>query len=367
MTKFVKLYRDADANSGGGLPPSLADLENTNGMTNLQDVPPSEAPAPDPVEGVNPDGSLEEGYTKDLDGNVIKETTVEEEPSEDDPPASTDLDPSDFWTEVDTITGKPVEVDYGDTDPLSPEGVALRESVVRDSAVQDFDEYMRETYPRAYAYFLHVQNGGADEQFFAEPTLGIIDRDSFEQDPDIQAAWLMRDFQRKGVPEEIAQASIDKYIKDSVLQEKALKLYVEQEANDRAKLKYLEEEDKNNRLSFQNNVSQLSNNIAKAIKTEMKLLVPDAKQAEFQQSVIDKIQHDGQRFYIVQELGDNLNTVLDSMYLQFVKGDLNSIIEKRAQTKAVQRLGAKIAADKRTQSGGEPNTQKTKYVSLGEI
>ena len=365
MTKFVRLYRDADATPGGGLPPSLADLENT-GIPNLQDTPPAEPPADPPVpeEGLDADGNLLEGYTKDAEGKVVKETE-EEEPKGDDEP--TDVNPDDFWKEVDTITGKPVTVDYGDTDPLSPEGVAVRETAVRNAAVADFDEYMRESYPRAYAYFLHVQNGGADEQFFSEPSPGLVDRETFEQDPDMQASWLMRDFQKKGVPEDIAQATIDKYIKDSVLQEKALKVYTEQEANDRARLKSLEEEDKANRQNFQNNVNQVSANIAKAIKTDMKLLVPEAKQAEFQQSIIDKLQHDGKKFYIVQELGENLNTVLDSMYLQFVKGDLTSIIEKRAQTKAVQRLGQRVAADKKAQSGSEPSTTPSKYVPLGDI
>ena len=78
-------------------------------------------------------------------------------------------------------------------------------------------------------------------------------------------------------------------------------------------------------------------------------------------------QHDGQKFYFVQEVGDNLNTALDALYLQYMKGDLNSIVEKRAQAKAVQRLGQKIKADKSKTSGGGNDRNSKGYVTLGEI
>jgi hypothetical protein len=371
---FVRITREAGAaSSGGALPPSLADLDNETGTKSLPDLskvppadPPADPPPPaEPVEGLNEDGTLQEGYEKAEDGTIKK--TEAAPPA--DPPADDEgqLSPEDFWKQVEAITGNELQVDYGDTDPLSPEGVAMRENVLKDAAVNDFDQYMKTTYPRAYAYFLHVQAGKGDEEFFQEPSNGLVNREEFEQDPDIQAQWILRDLRIKGIPDDLAQATVDKYIKENSLKDKAVKLYTEQEASDLRKLQAIQEQDKREKAQFQSTVDSLSTTVEKTIKSEMKLLVPETKQVEFKEFIMSKLQHDGQNFFFVQPVGQDLNTVLDSLYLQFTKGDLTAIVEKRAQTKAVQRLGAKVAQDKKTAGSGPAGNSTPKYIPLGDI
>ena len=370
--KFVKLYREPGSPSSGGgepLPPSLADIDNNaepakvDPPTNLANL--TQDPPPEPAEGLDADGNLLEGYEELEDGTIQK---VETDPAPIDPiDPDEPIDSTEFWTNVDNLTGKPVEVEYGDVDPLSPEGVAMRESVVRDSAVKEFDEYIKDQYPRAYSYFLHVQGGGSDEEFFTEPSQGLVDRDTFESDPDIQANWILNDFYRKGVPEEVAQATIDNYIKNNQLRERALKVYNEQETFDKQRLAQMEEQDRVTRESFQSNVNNLSSVLDKTIKNDMKVVVPESKQADFKKFVMDKVQHDGQKFFFVQEVGSDVNTAMDALYLQYVKGDLNSIIEKRAQSKAVQRLGQRIKSDRSKSSGSGDDRSSKGYVTLGEI
>lgn len=368
ITKFVRLYRDADPDSGGGLPPSLEEIDvlKTDPPSLDPDTPPKQddPPADEPVEGLDADGNLLEGYKFAEDGKTP--VKVDDKPA--DEPDDDDLvTPEDFWNQVETITGNKVEVDYGDTDPLSPEGVAIRERVIQETAQKNFDQYIRETYPRAYAYFLHVQEGLPDEEFFSEPAPGLVSRDQFEQDPDIQSNWLMKDFLRKGIPEDIAQATIDKYIKDNQLKDKAMKLYEEQDKLDRARLKAIDEKQKQDQKEFEASLHAVTTNIAASIKNEMKLLVPEVKQKEFQEFVINSIRHDGEKFFVVHELGDKLSTTLDSLYLQFMKGDLNTLVEKRAQTKAVQRLGQRVAADKKNSSSAPPDQGGKKFISLADI
>ena len=46
---------------------------------------------------------------------------------------------------------------------------------------------------------------------------------------------------RKGIPEDVAQATVDSYIKNNQLKERALKVYNEQEAIDKQRLAQMEE------------------------------------------------------------------------------------------------------------------------------
>jgi hypothetical protein len=363
---LIRLMRNADGSSAGGgqLPPSLSDLDNPT-PPNLGENPPAGDPPPEPIEGVDADGNLLEGYERLEDGTVQKvEPPAGDDDDDDD---LNEVDPAEFWKSVDTLTGKPVAVEYGDVDPLSPEGVAMRESAVREVAVEEFDEYMRVTYPRAYAYFLHTQNGGSDEEFFDTPAQGMVDRAKFESDPDIQAHWITTDLVNRGVPAEVAKATVDSYIKSNSLKEKALEVYQATDASNRARLAEMEETNKKAQQVYTQSVQALNESITKTIKSDMKLVVPEAKQREFQQFVLDRVQHDGKKFFFVQEVGQDLNTALDALYLQYVKGDLKSLVEKRAQTKAVHRLGQRIKADA-TQTRGSASSSGSKgYIPLSQI
>ena len=72
----------------------------------------------------------------------------------------------DVYKQVDELNGFSPEVDYGTADPKSAEGIAKRESSIVEAALKDYDDELKEKFPRAYQYFLHVQNGGKDDDFF---------------------------------------------------------------------------------------------------------------------------------------------------------------------------------------------------------
>lgn len=375
--KFLRLYRDADPGSGGGLPPSLADLDDPAknpppavppatppDPANPTGLPPADPPPADPpetpVEGLDEKGELLPGYEKLEDGTIAKIA----DPNE--PPAGDPVDEVDFWKQVDELSGDPIEVDFGDVDPMSAEGVVIRDRVLREKTVNEFDESLRQTYPRAYAYFLHTQAGGSDEEFFNTPAPSIPARDVFEQDLDIQASWIKRDLVNKGVDPDVAEATVDKYVKNNQLTDKALQLYDKQIESDQARLKQLEDKSKVQREAYNKNLDSLTTSIATTIVDGMNFRVPDAQRSAFNKYVLDQVQYDGEKFVIVQDTKD-LPQVLNAMYLQFVKGDLKGLIERGAQTKAVQRLGQKVKADAAKSSGGSTHTQGAKALTLGEI
>lgn len=361
MTKFVKLYRDAGAASTGGeLPPSIADLSN---------------PDTDPVEGLDAEGNVLDGYEKLEDGTVRKIESTEgnnggdegeggEEEEEDD-----DISPEDFFKEVEAKTNYAVQVDYQGVDPLSPEGVALREVAIVQQAELSYDEHIRRTMPRAYAYMLHVKNGGSDEEFFAVKTTPLADKETFSNDLDAQRSFVVSDLISKGVPDEIAKLTADKYIKDNTLTTKALELYEVKKQEEDKLLQDQIKKDAQRKTQFQQEVQSLTASIQKGIENEIKLVVPADKKKEFYNFVIENLEHDGENFYLAQKLDPTkLDAgMLEALYLQFVKGDVSALIKREGKKQTLQRLGQRVKTDKATKTSSGDAGKQTNYIPLSKI
>lgn len=393
--KFTRLQYDSGAaSSGGGTPsgfgPSFADLDNPDYKSPEPIIPEGGGTQAGKVEGLKEDGTLEEGYElKDgkpvkVEDNKTKIEGLKEDGTLEDgyeraddgtiqkigekTKESEETEEGDFWEAVEAITGRKIEVDYGDIEATSPEGVALRENALVEQAEKDMESFYKSSNPRAYAYYLHTLAGGTDEEFFGTlpPVLPV--RSEFEENIDAQSSLLRQDLISKGVPEDIAQATIDKYIKDNVLTEKALKLYDDYHKAEKAEIAKLEKEENDRQKAYQTQVNNLNNTINSVIEKEMSIIVPATKQAEFIKFVKDQVRHDAGQFFFVQTVEkESLPKVLESLYYQFVKGDLKSMIAKAAKTKTVQHLKLNADKDNKKSSGAQLNTDTPKYVTFGEI
>lgn len=314
-----------------------------------------------PVEGLNEDGSLQDGYEKDEDGNVVKIEVVED----------TTEEASSFYEAVHAITGRPIEVDYGTVDPISPEGVALRERHVRDAAIEEWDKNLRENNPRAYAYFLHTESGKPDEEFFEQKSFSIPDVTKLETSTDLQSELVKKALVAKGVPEEAAQLTVESYIKANTLKEKALSIQKEYQDASVEQLKKLEQEQARHREEFNVQVKSVLDMVDNSIVSgNLRFVVPEAKQAEFTTFVKDRIQYnqDG-NFYFTQVITPkDIKGQLESLFVQFNGGNLKDIVEKQATKLVAQRLRSTIQRDRATQSSGSEQVKtENKYIPLGDI
>ena len=374
--KFLTLYREAGAASTGGQAgPSLADLDNPDfGKPPAGDPPPpdltdpskGDPPAGDPsniipTEGLDAEGNLLEGWEQAADGTIKKIDSIDDNPDE--------LSPEDFYAEVHAKTNFEVDVDYQGVDPLSSEGVALREVALVSKAEQDYDEYIRTTMPRAYAYMLHTKNGGTDEEFFAVKQIPLADKETFATDVEAQRQFLIRDLIAKDVPEEVAKLTVDQYVKTNTLTEKAMNLYEKKKQEENQVLQAQINKDKALKQDFENSVATLTGVISQGIEKEMRLVIPNDKKKAFNEFVLDNIQHDGKDFFLAQKLNPKEITpgFLEALYLQFVKGDVSALIKREAKTQTVQRLGQRLSKDKHTSSSGNPNDKSNTFVPLGQL
>ena len=376
--RLLHMYKDADAGSGGGgaptPQPSLADIADPN----FKPVEPAKPIIPEggnpPVEGLDADGNILAGYEQKADGTVgkIKDGNIMEgyerladgtvqkvgasSEEGDDNPGTEEAEV--FWNAVNALTGRQVDIDYGDVDPISPEGVALRENALVESTEKAFDQHLREFNPRAYAYFLHTQAGGTDDTFFGVGQPTIPAREDFESNADAQTSLLKQDYLSKGIPEEVAQATIDKFIKDNVLGEKALKLYDQYHEEDERQIKLMEDQAVKREQEFKQQVVNFEKSIADAISSRVNLVIPEAKKQAFSEFIKANTRHaDGEFFFVQPIKQESLDKQVEALYFQFVKGDLNSLIAKKAKEQTVQRLRTKLEKDKiKTNTVGEaPN------------
>jgi hypothetical protein len=370
-----RLLREPNPSGTGGVP-TLSDLTDPN-YTPPTPPPSNETPAepatPDPVtpvEGLDEKGNLLENYELNADGVPTKkeETATNEEVTDD---AEDDFveDSSDFWKAVENITGIELEIEYpAGVDPLSPEGVALREQTLASSAVDNYDNHLKETHPRAYAFFLHLQNGGTEEDFFEQKSPTLPTRTEFINNLDIQAETVKNSLVLKGVPPTVAQATVDMYLKDNVLSDEAIKIFDQYEEAQKRQIAEAEQINSENLRRQKENERALVQTVQEGITKEMNFVIPQAKVNDFTNFVYDNIRQDNGDYYLVQPIKkESIKNTLEALYLQYVKGDINSLVERQAKNKAVQRLRLNMEKDSRTKAGSEGIGSSKKNLTLGDI
>lgn len=370
-------YAPVGNEAGGGTEKqlSLSDLDELENNPAIVGNDGAEPPAkPEEVEGLNEDGSLQEGYIKNDAGEIVKATALEDKSEDGDEGDgdSGDEDETDalkFYEQVDQITGEPVEIDFGTIDPLSPEGVALRDRVIREDAARKFEDYLKTSDPHGYAYMLHRRAGGSDKDFKKEDAYALPDEQEFDDNADMQVNILKRDLLDKGVPTEVVDATVAKYIKDNMLHEKSKIAYTNRKKAQEEQMEKIENAHREKERKMAEAVNAITTNIAKEISEDgLDFIIPETKKAGFNQFVKNNLRLDDGKFYVVTELGDNIKEVLGAQYFQFVKGDLKNLIKREAKKQTVQKLRMAINKDNNAGiKGGSGPNRSNEYISLGSL
>lgn len=318
-----------------------------------------------PVEGLNDDGTIQEGYQKNADGTITK---VEDGASNDDDIPEDDSEA--FFAEVAKITGEEVVVDFGGVDPLTPEGVAIRDKVIRDQAAEAFEAYLKQSDPRAYAYMLHRDAGGDDESFFAQKESVLPDETEFKSDIEAQKAIIKQDLINKGIEPDIADAQVTKYIKDNTLTEKATAAYNARKTAQANQLAEIEKANKAEQDQLNAAINTITTSIAKSINEgAVRFVIPETQKASFNNYVKNNLRYDEGKFYLTREVNpENVKEVLEGQFFEFMKGDLSAIVARQAKTQTTHRLRTtvqKAAATKVKDAGGTGSSDG--FVPLGNI
>jgi len=384
MNRLFRLFRSLDADqSGFGL--SLQDIEdddevaaditNEKPLASIEDVnagdslddPDTDKPKP-PTPEAPKNEKPKDGADKDKEE---EETTddADKDATEGDVPVE-DEDAEKFFAEVAALRGDELDVEYGDVDPMSPEGIVLRDAAVEANAVIQFEATLKAKYPDSYAYFLHTQAGGSREEFFGSgKRVDILPtEEEISASQQIQETMVLEDLKAKGTSDKHAALIIKAAKEDDELEELAKEaLKSKKAAND----KYFQEIEAETAKAIAKqkeailDMSKYVDNVVKEGKIG-KLTIPASDQAAFANEFKKNIQISGNDFvYVVKVTNDNIQELFEKEFFGFKKGNLKDLVAVEAKTQNVLRL--KRTLPKNTVPKTSPSKAKDNSDTLGGV
>jgi len=369
---FLQIYRrqlSPEPAEGGNNLPTLEDLDEEDDST--PPAPPAPpAPPKDPEE--------EEDEDK-------QDPPAPPAPPKEDPPAppappkkegeddqTPEDETEDFWGEVDKLRGgDPLEVDYGDIDPISPEGALLRENALVDRAITSWEAELQEKFPEAYAFLDHMVSGGTKEEFFetAKTLVTLPTEEQLENDPQIQEQIVQRNMTRKGMSEKVITSTIKALKTEDALEEASKDALKEEGQWEKDQLKVVAEKAEQANQQRAQSIQQINKYVDDVVATGEvgNLILPEADRKPFAQHLKSTIRLDGNKWVAVTELNnENVQDFLKKEFFGFKKGNLKSLVERQARTENTLRLKATIK-DKSGKSKGNDGGDTGSFIPLGEI
>lgn len=325
---------------------SLNELIDQNGQT----TPPVDPPTPpvppvDPPDPTkNPDGTIktpeqlaEEKRLADEAAAAAGQTGDDDTNQDDNPDNDQEVTVEQFFTQVDALRGDDLSkhIDYGQVDPMSPEGFMIREDFIANQARLQLEEDIKNTDPRAYAYLLHRQNGGTDEDFFKVKSFVLPALDQVKESVDLQRNVLSEAYRAKGIPEKQIGVLIKTAIDSGELLADAEAAYKEIQDRD---LKAAEDSAKVHEARVKQqraDISSFDGAINNTITTgkDLRFQIPAADQSKFAHAIKENIHYENGQFFLIKPLNkDNLAKVLDIELFGYLGGDLTKMIQKASNT-----------------------------------
>lgn len=338
------------------------------------DIPSDEKPEEEPEEEKEPvvEEKKPKARAKAKTPEPEPEPEEEEEPAEEpeeDPEEEEPSEDDDFFAAVDELHGEPLEVDYGDTDPMSPEGIFKREQAIADRSINQFEEILKERAPRHYAYLTHGLNGGSDEEFF-EKTEGLDSLPSEEElevDEDIQRQVIERHLKAKGTSEKHIKAILKAAGEDDELEELAKEALSEEKTRQAKVLADIEKENTEALEARTKDIQEMTGYVEQIITSGKlgNINIPDKDRKAFAAQFNGALRYENGKFFSVTPLHkDNIEETFQKEYFAYKKGNLDGLVERRAKTVNTQRLKATINTNPKPKSAKEPGS---KNLSLGEL
>jgi hypothetical protein len=307
------------------------------------------------------------------------EEEEEEEPKggEEEEPVDDSEEAQKFFEEVEKITGQETEVDYGDVNPLSPQGVAIREKAIRESALDGFLEDMEVKYPMVFKALTHASNGGNVADLFTTATGRDYSTVQIgEKDEPLAKEILKEYFKSKGIK---SDARISRLIQDAeesdegIITEAKSVLQELQEEQEVKRNKVLEDQ-KVLKEADQKRDKLLVSAIDEVLETGKlgTFKIPSRQEAaDFKKFVVQNVRKTPEgKYELAMPLDSgNMEKVLQAHYFQYKKGDLEKLIQIKASTVGAQKLKLKLESEKAKQrtAGTGANTGTGGKLSFSDF
>lgn len=297
---------------------------------------------------------------KPEDQRTAEDNAFLAENTEEDKPATT------VYDQVNELRGVTYDIDYGDVDPASPEGIALREDHIEKQAIDGFENELRTKLPRAYQFFMHLQSGGKEDDFFKPENQDFKSIKLTKDNKGQQERIVRTALQLKGNSPIIIDTLIASLKDGGKLEEVATHeleaLQAEQskmEEAKAAKAAELKAKETKDLQSLADNVKALVN------KGFDGIVIPEKERKAFLDHFAQQVDYHNGQIYRVQTIDQKeLNKVMKAAYFEFKGGDLKGLVERTAKTQNAVKIRTKIKAQVTPKATG---TQNKNYIPLGNL
>jgi len=284
----------------------------------------------------------EEELTDEEKEALAKEKEKEEEEKEE--------EEGSFWEDVEKITGVNYDIDYGDVDPDTPEGAAIREEFIVKKAVEDNLTYLEEKFPDGFKALMHISNGGKLTDLMKE---GEIDYSSItikEDDVESQKEFLKNYYIDKGFSKAKAIRNVedDEDSEEGLLEnfKAALK---EKQVEQQQKTEAILQKQAEIKAAQDAQDKQFGQTVSSIINTGKvgNFNIPKADAETFYNYVLSNIQRNGNGYAVTIPLtNENFQQQLQQLFFGFKKGDLSKYIATKASTQNAKRLKRSLKKEK---------------------
>jgi len=279
--------------------------------------------------------------------------------------AEEEKDERTVYQKVDEFTGVPYEIDYEGIDPMSIEGIARREQVIKEQAAKEYDRSLKTKYPRAYQYMLHLSQGGKEEDFFKPENQDFLSLTLKKDDPTQQERVLRTALAAKGNSPAIIDAAVAA-LKDGQLYETAKTELEALQAVQKQREQQRETQIAERKRKEDQDIDQFSKQVDDAIvKGFDGVVIPQVDREKFAKFVYDQLDYHNGNFLVVKKIEPKeLSKVLKTAYFEFKGGDLKGLVDRAAATKNALKFKSAVKTEIVPKgSAGAP----TKRVPLGSL
>lgn len=272
-----------------------------------------------------------------------------------------------FFEEVQKITGEELDVEYGDVDPLTPQGIAIREKVVKQVALDGFLEEIETNFPAAYKALQHAYNGGDVADLFKSVTSRDYSKIVLGENDTAAAKEIMKEYyESKGIKNPSRIARMIEGAEDSAegLISEANGMIEELKANQ------LDEETEvlnSQRAKAESQKKQDSlmvgalDEILESGRLDSFKLNGARETAEFKKFALAGLRRasSGNGYEFATQIDSkNLEKLLKYKFFEFKNGDLSQLIQVKATTENTQKLRLRLAAESARQKSTASGTSR---------
>jgi len=272
---------------------------------------------------------------------------------------------SNVFSEVEEITGNALEVDFGDVDPSSPQGVATYLEAHREAVESSFEQQLKETFPRSYQAMLIEKEGGNPADYFVAKDGDITDYTSLvlkKDDLDTAKDLILKSLTSKGVEVEDANDLITVYTDRNKLFEEGSKALDGLKADQVTREKQVVEAEKARQEDIQQTMSAFSKEIDNEISTGLvgAFNIPKGEAQEFTNFVKENVSFNNGKFFTSKEVSkENIKDVLGSLFFDYKKGNLDSLVKTKVKAENVKKLVIASRSSNKVKGNRDEGGKKT--------